>query len=568
MKIQSRKGSPVLSGSCEHAGTGGAAGNQRTESPMKRHILTLAAILSMLALPWAARAQGTSFTYQGLLTDGEAPANGLYDLEFTLFVAESGGYQAAAPNLIEDVGVSNGLFTVMLDFGAGPFDGGERWIQIGVRPGSGEDAFSLLEPRQKVMSSPYAIHAGSVCAAGIQGTIPAANLGTITAANLAEGSVGSAQIAANSVGAVQLIQNSVVVEALATNIGVWEKSGTQVTYSGGNVGIGKKDPAAELDVNGTVRAAAFTGDGSGLTNLPANTSGMLVNPMQAALLKWYVGNKTFAAGSGACDLAFDGSCIWVANRGENTVTKLRASDGGVVGTYAVGRLPLSVTFDGEHVWVVNYTDNSVSKLRASDGTTVGTYAVGRCPRMAAFDGANIWVGNSSDNTVTQLRASDAANLGTYPVGVSPHGIAFDGEHVWVANLYGATVTKLRASDGASIGTFPVGNRPMGVAFDGANIWVASSGDGVVTKLRASDGETLGAYAVGSSAYDVAFDGLHVWVSSHMDGTVTKLRASDGGYANGTAEKSTYGGFRTPYGMAFDGANIWVVNGANSTVGKL
>ena len=36
---------------------------------------------------------GTAFTYQGLLSEGGAPANGTFDLEFTMYDAAVGGNQ-------------------------------------------------------------------------------------------------------------------------------------------------------------------------------------------------------------------------------------------------------------------------------------------------------------------------------------------------------------------------------------------------------------------------------------------------------------------------------------------
>ena len=43
-----------------------------------------------------------------------------------------------------DVWVSNGLFTLTLDFGAGVFDGSERWLEIAVRPGTSAGGYTAL----------------------------------------------------------------------------------------------------------------------------------------------------------------------------------------------------------------------------------------------------------------------------------------------------------------------------------------------------------------------------------------------------------------------------------------
>jgi YVTN family beta-propeller protein len=165
------------------------------------------------------------------------------------------------------------------------------------------------------------------------------------------------------------------------------------------------------------------------------------------------------------------------------IALLRWYDANTTGnSFSVGNTPYGVAFDGASIWVARFNSNNVTKLRASDGTVLGTYPAGSNPEVVAFDGANIWVVNYGGNNVTKLRASDGTNLGTFPVGTHPQGIAFDGANIWVANSGSGTVTKLQASDGTNLGTFPVGNGPWGVAFDGANIWITNAGSNSVSKL--------------------------------------------------------------------------------------
>src|SRR5262245_50961327 len=99
------------------------------------------ALVLLAADSWAQAPAGTAFTYQGRLTDGASPAQGTYDFQFTLFPGPSGGVAVGGPLLRDDVPVTSGLFTVLLDFGAGPFAGSARWLEIGVRPGASSGAF-------------------------------------------------------------------------------------------------------------------------------------------------------------------------------------------------------------------------------------------------------------------------------------------------------------------------------------------------------------------------------------------------------------------------------------------
>jgi len=114
---------------------------------------------------------GTDFTYQGKLTDGGAPANGLYDFEFKLYDDLSVGTQVGSTVPLGDVTVTNGLFTVQLDFGA-VFDGTALFLDIGVRPGASVGAYTTLTPRQALTATPYAITAWKAPWSGLSG-VPA-----------------------------------------------------------------------------------------------------------------------------------------------------------------------------------------------------------------------------------------------------------------------------------------------------------------------------------------------------------------------------------------------------------
>ena len=151
-----------------------------------RPLLLVVALLGITSA-WDLLAQGAAFTYQGRLNDGGPPANGNYDLKFTLFDASAAGNPLGpGPLTNANLGVSNGLFTVTLDFGVGMFPGADRWLEIGVRTNGGT-LFTMLAPRQKIAPTPYAITAENLISGGLAGTYTNAvtlnNAGNVLAGN-------------------------------------------------------------------------------------------------------------------------------------------------------------------------------------------------------------------------------------------------------------------------------------------------------------------------------------------------------------------------------------------------
>src|SRR5438477_3268310 len=127
----------------------------------KYPFILLVVVLAMGAS--ATLAQTTSFIYQGRLTDGGTAANGNYDLQFALWDSLSGGAQVGSTQSVNTVAVSNGVFTVSLDFGTNAFNGANRFLEISARPTGG--SFTLLTPRQQVTSTPYAIRSANASSA-------------------------------------------------------------------------------------------------------------------------------------------------------------------------------------------------------------------------------------------------------------------------------------------------------------------------------------------------------------------------------------------------------------------
>lgn len=139
-------------------------------------------------------AQTSTFTYQGRINDGASPANGTYNMQFSIWDAVAGGAQLGSTITNTSVSVVNGVFTVQLDYTASPFvAGADRWIQIAVKKPA-DASYTTLTPRQQLTSSPYAITANNVT-----GTVAVANGGTgATTASAARTNLGLGTLATQS----------------------------------------------------------------------------------------------------------------------------------------------------------------------------------------------------------------------------------------------------------------------------------------------------------------------------------------------------------------------------------
>ena len=91
--------------------------------------------------------------------------------------------------------------------------------------------------------------------------------------------------------------------------------------------------------------------------------------------------------------------------GSSEVWARRSWDGltfaAVQGTFSTGSISAGVAFDGANIWVAIFGGSVVTKLRASDGVLLGSVPVAGTPEELVFDGTSIWVTIPFGNTVSK-----------------------------------------------------------------------------------------------------------------------------------------------------------------------
>ena len=226
-----------------------------------------AVVLAILFPSTVAFAQSSSFTYQGRLTDGGTAADGNYDLQFALWDSLSGGTQIGSTQTLNTVAVSNGVFTVSLDFGASSFPGANRFLEIRARQ-TGSTGFIILEPRQQVTATPYAVRSDSAGSADTATSAMTATNATnaTTATNATQlGGVAATQYVQTgdsrlsdartpTAGSSNYVQNS-TNQQLGTNFNI-SGNGTLGgnLIANGKIGIGASSPLRPLQIGPSINS--------------------------------------------------------------------------------------------------------------------------------------------------------------------------------------------------------------------------------------------------------------------------------------------------------------------------
>jgi len=251
---------------------------------MRNGIPSAATVAALVCAAGAAFGQApvsSAFTYQGKLEDAGSPANAAYDMTFRLYSAAAGGSQVGSTLTQNDVPVSEGLFTVLLDFGTSPFGGEARWLEIAVRNGASSGAYTTLSPRQALTALPYALYALSGPGSGGPWAVSGNDITATNTGNVGIG-VGNPAIKLSVFGSENTGLSDGVFEMISpggalgnvmtmdgNEINAWShlyinpdaSTNVYMVLGGGDVGIGTAAPEALLHVaDGSAGTVTAHGD--------------------------------------------------------------------------------------------------------------------------------------------------------------------------------------------------------------------------------------------------------------------------------------------------------------------
>lgn len=280
----------------------------------------------LVALSITLAAQTSSFVYQGKLQDSGAAANGVYQFQFKLYDAETGGNQIGLT--ISDVTASatNGVFSVNLDFGAASFPGPARYLEIGLRPNGSGQPYVILNPRQAIASTPYAVRSLNAGHADQSATAISADVAT-NATNLG-GIAADQYVLTNDPRLNQTpgnyIQNSTSLQASSNfNISGEGKADKLTTATQFNVGANRILASS----NANLFVGFGTGNGGaigGLNTFVGNNAGMnTTNGTRNTFVGAGAGiqntlgndNSYFGSGSGLTNQGGDNNSFFGSNSG-------------------------------------------------------------------------------------------------------------------------------------------------------------------------------------------------------------------------------------------------------------
>jgi YVTN family beta-propeller protein len=170
----------------------------------------------------------------------------------------------------------------------------------------------------------------------------------------------------------------------------------------------------------------WLGQNTGYTKFTVNPDGTVSNPVKVPIATTTAGQQALV---GAAVFSPDGSTVYGAVNGQNTVVAINAATGAIEQTWAVGNAPRDLVLVGSKL----YVSNEGGRTAQPGDTTINSYGT-QVP-------ANPFTGASTTGTVSVIDTSNSsAPVSSISVGLHPTALYATNGAVLVANTSSNTVS--------------------------------------------------------------------------------------------------------------------------------
>jgi YVTN family beta-propeller protein len=253
-------------------------------------------------------------------------------------------------------------------------------------------------------------------------------------------------------------------------------------------------------------------------------------------------------------IAFGSGSLWVANLGDQTISRVDPNSRRTLPMIPVAGPPTGIAAGPRGMWVVESAGTSSVLVGRVDPVfdTFGSVArIGNVdptgPVAIATHGNSVWVAPST-GLLTRLDGTTGKKAWQRDPNASPAGIAVGEGATWLTDPEAGNVVRVDPS--GLLTPIGVGDAPTGIAIGAGGVWVVDSLDDAVVRIDPDTRSVSATIPVGQSPAGVAFGAGSVWVANSGDGTVTRFDPY-------TQKKATIAVGGSPQAITIADGKAWV-----------
>jgi serine/threonine-protein kinase len=232
-------------------------------------------------------------------------------------------------------------------------------------------------------------------------------------------------------------------------------------------------------IGGGPSSVAVGADGAWVTSRKTNTLTRVDPRTMQVIARIPVGRAPNAVAIGNNDYS-----VWVSNELDNTVTRIDPNTNAANGApYKVGLHPRALATIPDVVYVANRGDGTVSRISVPKRKVADTFRTGRRPTALVIAGKVLWVANAGDGSVVEVNMQTDKIIKRVHVGGHPYALAGTLRYVFVGDRGGNRLVRINIATGKLAGS-PIKVRdPFAMRSGGGAIWVANRAGNNVTRIR-------------------------------------------------------------------------------------